>query len=135
MTNTENTVNKADMNELVTKVENWATDKGLEKASSDKQFLKVAEEFGEIGAALARQDRPELIDGIGDTVVTLIILALQEGLTLQECLQAAYTEIADRKGKMVDGVFVKESDLKKETEILDTKEFTEKLKQAQANGF
>lgn len=130
-----NTVNKVDMNELVTKVEKWATDKGLEKASSDKQFLKVAEEFGEIAAALARKDRPELIDAIGDTVVTLIILALQEGLTLQECLHAAYTEIADRKGKMVDGVFVKESDLQKEPETLDTSEFTEKLKQAQANGF
>lgn len=53
-----------------------------------------------------------LKDGIGDVVVTLIILAQQNGLTLEECLDMAYGEIKGRTGKMVDGVFVKSSDLK-----------------------
>ena len=39
-----------------------------------------------------------LKDGIGDTVVTLIILAQQHDMTLQECLQYAYDEIKGRKG-------------------------------------
>ena len=50
-------------------------------------------------------------DAIGDTVVTLIILAQQMGWTLEECLQAAWDEIKDRTGEMRDGVFVKSEDL------------------------
>lgn len=52
-----------------------------------------------------------LKDGIGDTVVTLIILAQQQGWTLEECLQYAYDEIKNRKGKTINGTFVKDSDL------------------------
>lgn len=63
------------MNELIKNVEEWSKDKGLDKAESSKQFLKVTEEVGEVAAALARNDRNELRDGIGDVVVTLIILA------------------------------------------------------------
>lgn len=104
------------MRELINKVEVWSFDKGLHQAESSKQYLKVAEETGEIAAALARSDKEELKDAIGDVMVTLIILAQQNSLTLEECLQTAYAEIADRKGKMVNGVFVKESDLEEVAE-------------------
>lgn len=100
------------LNELVKNVEEWSINKGLDKSESSKQYLKVAEESGEVAAALARNDNEALKDGIGDEIVTLIILAQQRGLTLEECLNAAYQEISDRKGKMVNGVFVKEDDLK-----------------------
>lgn len=99
------------MKQLINKVEQWSLEKGLDKADSSKQFLKVVEEVGEVAAALARNDHFQLIDGIGDVVVTLIILAQQNGLTLEECLAAAYLEIKGRTGKMVDGVFIKSSDL------------------------
>lgn len=99
------------MKQLINKVEQWSLEKGLDKADSSKQFLKVVEEIGEVAAALARNDRFQLIDGIGDVVVTLVILAQQNGLTLEECLAAAYLEIKGRTGKMVDGVFIKSSDL------------------------
>lgn len=92
-------------------VREWAIDKGLDKASPRDQFLKVSEEVGEVSAALARKDDYELKDGIGDATVTLIVLALQKGWTLEECLQQAYNEIANRKGKLIDGVFIKQSDL------------------------
>lgn len=99
---------------LVENVEQWSINKGLDKAESSKQFLKVTEEVGEVAAALARNDRVALQDGIGDVLVTLIILGQQNGLTLEECLQMAYNEIADRRGEMVNGIFVKEEDLKEE---------------------
>ena len=99
------------MNELIILVERWSKDKGLDKAESSKQMLKVVEEVGEVASALARQDKNELRDGIGDVIVTLIILAQQNDMDIYECLNQAYSEIADRKGKMIDGVFVKESDL------------------------
>ncbi|HIA7046199.1 TPA: MazG-like family protein, partial [Staphylococcus aureus] len=66
-----------------------------------------------IAAALSRSDKEALKDGIGDTVATLIILAQQQGWTLEECLQYAYDEIKNRKGKTINGTFVKETDLYK----------------------
>lgn len=100
------------MDELITKVEQWAKDKGLDQADSSKQMLKTIEEIGEVAASLARKDEHGLRDGIGDVVVTLIILAMQNDMDLYECLNQAYNEIKGRTGKMVDGVFVKSSDLK-----------------------
>ena len=99
------------MDKLVKLVEEWSHDKGLDKADSSKQFLKVVEETGEVASALARGQMEELKDGIGDVIVTLIILAQQQGLTVEECLGHAYDEIKNREGKMVNGVFVKKEDL------------------------
>lgn len=100
------------MNELVEIVEQWSKEKGLDKADSSKQMLKVVEETGEVAAALARNDQDALRDGIGDVVVTLIILAMQNDMDLYECLNCAYDEIKGRTGQMINGVFVKSSDLK-----------------------
>ncbi|MBZ0323557.1 MazG-like family protein [Enterococcus casseliflavus] len=100
------------MNELVELVEQWSKEKGLDKADPSKQMLKVVEETGEVAAALARNNQDDLRDGIGDVVVTLIILALQSDMDIYECLNVAYGEIKGRTGKMVNGVFVKSSDLK-----------------------
>lgn len=100
------------MNKLIQQVEQWSMDKNLHKANPDRQALKFYEEAGEVAAALSRDDKEALMDGIGDTVVTLIILAQQHGMTLERCLQYAYDEIKDRKGKTINGTFVKESDLK-----------------------
>ena len=99
------------MNELVKLIEKWAREKNLDIADPEKQMLKVVEEVGEVAAALARNNKNDLRDGIGDVVVTLVILAIQNDMDLYECLNQAYNEIKDRKGKNVNGVFVKESDL------------------------
>ncbi|EGO8521651.1 hypothetical protein JX188_002131 [Enterococcus faecalis] len=99
------------MNELVKLIEKWAREKNLDIAEPEKQMLKVVEEVGEVAAALARNNKNDLRDGIGDVVVTLVILAMQNDMDLYECLNQAYNEIKYRKGKNVNGVFVKESDL------------------------
>ncbi|MDR0026383.1 MazG-like family protein [Enterococcus faecalis] len=99
------------MDELVKLVEEWAKEKHLDKAEPEKQMLKVIEEVGEVGASLARNNENDLRDGIGDVVVTLIILAMQNNMDLYECLNQAYSEIKNRQGKMINGVFVKEADL------------------------
>ena len=49
-------------------------------------------------------------DGIGDAIVVLTILAAQLGIHVEDCIEAAWQEIKDRKGVMRDGVFVKEGD-------------------------
>ncbi|ELB27751.1 DUF1642 domain-containing protein [Enterococcus faecium] len=110
------------MDELITKVEQWAKDKGLDHADPKAQFLKVAEEFGEIASAMARSNDELFKDSVGDVIVTLIILSMQKGTNVQECLEMAYNEIKRRTGKMVDGVFVKSSDLEDSDESKITDE-------------
>ena len=158
--------------ELIGKIAQWAKDRNLILGSTpQKQFIKLMEEFGELCAGIARNDKEKIKDNIGDCGVVLIILNEQlkikkdltftwefkiespenhikytmrcfndlswliangngydlddltlelngyahyYGLTMLECLEHAYEQIKDRKGKMIDGVFVKEEDLNKE---------------------
>lgn len=169
------------MKELIKKIENWAEDRNLiEGSTPKKQFIKLMEEFGELCAGIARNDKEKIKDSIGDCGVVIIILnkqlnasnlgvitayktadcttenseticlrassvlgsassllmymtssdsrsrladillrfiyyiskiALNFGLNFESCLISAYNEIKDRKGRMIDGVFVKEGDL------------------------
>ena len=52
--------------------------------------------------------RAEVIDAIGDMVVVLTILAEQRGVAIEDCMAAAWDEIKDRKGTLVNGIFIKE---------------------------
>jgi len=92
-------------------IRQWAHDRNLiDGSTSDKQMLKLGEEYGELCAALARGDTVEITDAIGDMVVVLTILAHQCGFFIEHCIDDAYNEIKDRKGRMVDGVFVKDGE-------------------------
>lgn len=168
--------------ELIGKIEQWAEDRNLILGSTpQKQFIKLMEEFGELCAGIARNDKEKIKDSIGDCFVVMVILAKQfnqndllddmgyiyehpnfngDGklerslidiadsflsfffesenrelfkakisfgfcilglkeaadyfeLDFDECVKAAWDEIKDRKGRMIDGVFVKEEDLNK----------------------
>lgn len=99
------------MNELTEFIEQWAKDKGLDTANPDKQALKLGEEFGELCEGLAKDNIELTLDAIGDMYVVLTILAMQLDWDIKTCTRMAYDEIKDRKGKMVNGTFIKESDL------------------------
>lgn len=158
------------MEELIKKVMQWSKERNLDTADPNKQRLKLWEEFGELNAAIARDNRDDVMDAIGDMLVVMIIYCQQKkyysiyrlfefdienyeflkrletpalidytayeilhlrnfiqstndivnrlsviaeryGMELEDCLQSAYNEIKDRRGKMINGVFVKESDL------------------------
>lgn len=100
------------MNILTEKIEQWAKDRGLACSNSTKQICKLLEEAGEVARAVNKNNPADLEDGIGDCFVVLTILAMQNGLTIQDCVKSAWLEIKDRKGKTIDGMFIKESDLK-----------------------
>lgn len=161
-----------ELHKLITNVQQWSIDRGLDKADSKKQMLKLYEEFGELASGLAKGNKEVVKDSIGDVVIVLIILAQQKGvksisdfcvifdhlsindlmpraaeliglislrirktndeieeyivrlisclrtiaksenLNFEDCLSQAWNEIKDRKGKLIDGVWVKEEDLK-----------------------
>jgi NTP pyrophosphatase (non-canonical NTP hydrolase) len=117
--------------QLIENVRQWGRDKGITgpngKGTLLGQLAKTQEELTETRDAavaiesinlldddsgdydLARDGKKlDLKDGIGDCTVTLILAAEMAGLDFIECLQAAYNEIKNRKGKMENGVFVKE---------------------------
>jgi len=99
--------------ELIDNITQWADDRGiLVPNNAPQQTMKIMEELGETaGAILKNKEKSEIIDGIGDTLVTVIILAKQLGLNPTECLESAWNEIKDRKGKTVNGTFIKEEEL------------------------
>jgi len=96
---------------LVSLIRQWGTDRNIigpdAKATSDSQFQKLLEEVDEIREGLEKKDQHAIVDGIGDSTVVLILLAELVGVKFETCLLAAYDEIKARKGKMVDGKFVK----------------------------
>ena len=95
------------MNKLIEQVKQWHYDRNLIEGSDDKaQYMKLLEEMLELQSSIL--NKKPVIDDIGDMVVVLINIAERNGLTLKECLAHAYNDIKDRKGKMVDGIFVKE---------------------------
>ena len=95
--------------ELEAAVENWAEEKGiLSKATPIKQAMKTQEELTELMNAILDNDRDEIIDALGDVMVTLIIQAKIQNLSLEECLESAYKIISKRTGKMINGQFVKD---------------------------
>ena len=91
-------------------IRSWAEERGIYDAGDSKtQYVKLMEEAGELAKALLDEDEPEIIDAIGDMVVVLTNLAKLEGLEIEECIDSAYHEIANRKGKMINGTFVKQT--------------------------
>ena len=91
------------------KVLEWAEPKGLLNPQiAPQQFMKLVEEVGELSNAILKDDKAEQIDALGDIQVVLIILAEQLGFDLDTCLEYAYNEIKNRKGKTINGSFIKE---------------------------
>jgi NTP pyrophosphatase (non-canonical NTP hydrolase) len=100
---------KMKYNELEALVIAWAEQKGIfEKGNPEAQCEKTFEEVTELSAAIYENNKEEIIDALGDILVTIIIQAEMQGLKLEECLQSAYNVISKRKGTMINGQFVKE---------------------------
>jgi len=95
--------------ELEKLVIDWSREKGiLQNGTTMSQAMKTWEEVHELKDAIVNDDKEEIIDALGDILVTIIIQAEMQGLSLESCLESAYNVISKRTGKMVDGQFVKD---------------------------
>jgi NTP pyrophosphatase (non-canonical NTP hydrolase) len=91
-------------------IRQWATDRNLIEGSNLKsQFVKLIEEAGELANAIGKKNDIEFSDAIGDMFVVLTIIAAQNGMMIEDCIDGAWQEIKDRKGKMIDGIFLKDA--------------------------
>lgn len=97
------------MDKLIQQVIDWHYARNLIHGSNDlAQFAKLVSEVGELADNIAKGR--DIKDDVGDILVVLINIVERNEITLGECLQVAYNDIKDRRGKMVDGVFIKEGD-------------------------
>lgn len=93
----------------------WATDRNILGANGqgtpEGQLKKTREETEEIQEGIDEHDIDKIRDGIGDVYVTIAIQAAMHGLSMNECIDRAWNDIKDRTGMMIQGKFVKQSDL------------------------
>ena len=91
-------------------IRDWAATRGLyDKGDPNTQYVKLQEECGELAKAMLQDDKPEIVDAIGDIVVVLTNLAHLQGYDIEHCIDEAYKVIAARTGKMINGTFVKDN--------------------------
>jgi uncharacterized protein YabN with tetrapyrrole methylase and pyrophosphatase domain len=102
--------NNTDVSAYISNIAQWHHDRNLiDGATNMSQFAKLISEAGELSNNIAKGK--DCRDDIGDMIVVLINIAERNDYTIEECLAQAWNDIKDRKGKMINGTFVKEADL------------------------
>ena len=89
----------------------WGEARGIIQNSDSKaQLLKAFSEMGELADAITKRDTDAIIDGLGDVLVCLTMVAAIEDVDVKHCFASAYDQIKNRKGYLnKEGVFVKDA--------------------------
>ncbi len=110
---------------LIYMIRQWHHDRNLIDGATDKdQVCKLIQEVGELSSSVCEGN--DIKDDIGDIIVVLINIAERNNVTIAECLDQAYNDIKDRKGTMVDGIFIKETTMPEDQmslDIIDSSEY------------
>ncbi len=95
---------------LIADCTQWSEERLIFKnGRRETQYLKLAEEMGELASNIAKGR--DVRDDIGDCLVVLNNLAVMSGTTLEECLGISFYSIRGRKGYLNgNGVFIKEEE-------------------------
>lgn len=100
------------LDQLFNQIQQWGRDKGITgpngKATLETQYAKLSEEAHELCHGIETNNKAEISDAIGDCMVVLALMADLHNQPLDRILSDVYDIISKRKGRMVDGVFVKE---------------------------
>jgi len=107
--------------ELFERIRNWGKVRGIGETHPDAQYQRVLQEIVEIHEAMINNDEKEFQDAIGDSIVTLIMLAGTKGYLAEDCLNQAFDVIERRKGLTKNGQFIRYGKLSQdEKKICDT---------------
>ena len=91
-------------------IRDWANERNIiEKGDAKTQLIKLYEETGELSEAILKNNKEDIIDAIGDSVIVLTNLAEMAGTSIEDCILSAYNEISTRTGRMINGTFVKDT--------------------------
>lgn len=89
-------------------IREWAEERDIfTQGTIDGQLDKLLEETKEVVQAIETGNEEDFIDAIGDTIISAVNLAKIKGYDAEHCVNVAFKEIKDRKGKMIKGTFVK----------------------------
>jgi NTP pyrophosphatase (non-canonical NTP hydrolase) len=98
---------------IYNKILKWAKVRGILDSGDPKtQLIKLVEEQGELAEAILKNNKEEVKDAVGDMIVVLTNLSYFYDLTIPECVESAYNEIKNRKGKIINNTFVKDENSK-----------------------
>ncbi len=100
------------MRRLIRDIQDWSVSNGIDQLGPKAQVCKITEELGELARGVNRKDFKLTQDSVGDITIALISLCEQVGLDYIASVDIAFDEVKHRKGKVIDGVFIKEEDLK-----------------------
>ncbi|THA08983.1 MazG-like family protein [Rodentibacter pneumotropicus] len=81
-----------------------------EDTSTTEQLLEAVHNLGAISIPI-NQGWKFQKEWLELFFINLVIISLFNNLSFKDCVQHSYDQIKDRKGKIIDGVFVKQSDL------------------------
>lgn len=85
-------------------------EKGLyAKTDEFKQFDKLEEETAELYEALRHESKESILSEAGDVYICLLNTLHCLGLTMEDAVNAATDKVVNRKGEVVEGLFVKET--------------------------
>ncbi|MBK5898646.1 MazG-like family protein [Catonella massiliensis] len=102
---------EADAEDITDLIKKWAADRNLNMGDPKAQVIEIVKELVELANGIDKGKEGQIIKHIGGMYVVLVVLCMQLGFDINDCIRVAYDEIKDRKGKMINGLFVKEEDL------------------------
>lgn len=97
------------MDDLIDSIVDWGRARNIN--NPDLQAGKISEELGELWSRFNHGDHDSVLvkDAIGDIIVATTILADILGMDIESCVRTAWWQIKDRKGKTVNGMFIKDN--------------------------
>ena len=103
-------INKKPSSISFSDIRDWANERNIiEKGDAKTQLIKLYEETGELSEAILKNNKEDIIDAIGDSVIVLTNLAEMAGTSIEDCILSAYNEVSTRTGRMINGTFVKDT--------------------------
>jgi len=89
------------IDEIIDLITKWGDERKITKNGKPiTQAIKTLEECHELLEAVNRNDKEEIIDAIGDIIVTLTMQCALQKIRLYDCILSAYDEIKDRTGHL-----------------------------------
>ena len=103
-------INKKPSSISFSDIRDWANERNIiEKGDAKTQLIKLYEETGALSEAILKNNKEDIIDAIGDSVIVLTNLAEMAGTSIEDCILSAYNEVSTRTGRMINGTFVKDT--------------------------
>jgi len=105
----EEEAKEMNITELIKKL---AADRNLNTGDPKAQVIKMVKELVELSNGIDKDEKWQIIENIGGIYVVLVVLCMQLRLDINDCIWVAYENKKDGKGRMINGLFVKEEDLR-----------------------